>query len=97
MSSGRAVEMRKNVYPWFVDFQKTSDTVDHEQQMALLQRIGIVGKDQRLIVTLYWYQEQRAAVRVDKGKTGWMLLSDVLSLYKQTVMKISKEGGRYPR
>ena len=92
----RAVEMQRNVYLCFVDFQKAFDTVEHEQLMALLQRIGIDGKDLRLIVNLYW--DQRAAVRVDKRKSGWVeitkgvrqgcvLSPDLFSLYGQTVME----------
>ena len=46
----RSIEVLKDLYLCYVDFQKAYDMVKHEQMMEMLTDIGI---DRRMIVNLY--------------------------------------------
>ena len=58
----RAIEMQRDVYLCFIDYQKAFDTVKHEEMLRILVRLGIDNQDARLIKNLYY--QQKAAVRV---------------------------------
>ena len=49
MITERAIEMQKDLYLCYIDFQKAFDTVKHERVMEMLQDIGIDGKEMRMI------------------------------------------------
>lgn len=50
----RTVEMQRDVFICFLDFEKAFDTVRHEPLMKMLSDIGMDGKDLRLLLFLYW-------------------------------------------
>ncbi len=58
----RLIEVKKDLYVCFVDYEKAFDRVKHVDLMKMLEGLEIDGKDLRLIHNLYWNQE--AAVRV---------------------------------
>lgn len=105
----RAIEVQKDIYLCFVDFEKAFDTVRHEDMINMLKDIGLDGKDIRVLKNLYW--DQKAAVKIGNGKTNWIeirrgvrqgcVLSPALfSLYGQKCMEEIEElegirvGGR---
>ena len=92
----RAIEVQKNLFMCFIDYQKAFDTVKHEELLALLSSLDIGRKDLRIIRNLYY--EQTAAVRVDNELTDYVkikrgvrqgcVLSPVLfSLYSEIIMR----------
>lgn len=96
MVTERSIEMQKDVYMCFVDFEKAFDMVRHEDMVRMLQEIGLDNKDIRLLSNLYW--DQKAAVKVDNVKTEWVdirrgvrqgcvLSPDLFSLYGQKCME----------
>ena len=50
----RSIEVQKDLYLCYVDFQKAFDMVKHEQLMEMLADIGMDGEDRRMILNLYW-------------------------------------------
>ena len=91
----RAIEMQKDLYLCYIDFQKAFDTVKHGKMMEILEEIGLDGKDRRVIRNLYW--NQKATVEIGEKKTEWIdikkgvrqgciLSPDLFSLYSQRVM-----------
>ena len=105
----RCIEMQKNVYLCFIDFEKAFDTVKHENMIEMLKEIHLDGKDVRLISNLYW--DQKAAVEIENERTSWVeikrgirqgcvLSPDMFSLYGQRCMEELEEmegisiGGR---
>ena len=55
-------EVQKDIYACFIDYAKAFDKVRHSQMIEGLERIGIDGKDIRIIANMYW--KQKAAIRV---------------------------------
>ena len=53
MLSERAVEMQKDVYLCFIDYEKAFDTVRHVNMLEMLKRIGADSRDIRVIRKLY--------------------------------------------
>ena len=56
------LEVDKDMYTCFIDYSKAFDRVHHSQLIQCLEKIGIDGKDIRVIANLYWHQ--KAAIRV---------------------------------
>ena len=92
----RTIEMQKDMYMCFVDFEKAFDMVRHEDLIRILQRIGLDEKDIRLLSNLYW--DQKSAVKIEDVKTEWVdirrgvrqgcvLSPDLFSLYDQKCME----------
>ena len=48
----------------FIDYLKAFDRVHREQLINCLERIGIDGKDIRIMTNLYWHQ--KAAIKIDR-------------------------------
>ena len=95
MLSERAVEMQKDVYLCFIDYEKAFDTVRHADMLEMLRRIGADSRDIRVIRNLYY--EQKAAVRVENELTdkvdikrgvrqGCVLSPDLFSLYAEVIL-----------
>ena len=63
MIGERALEMRKDLYMCFIDYQKAFHTIKHVDLLTILIRLDIGRKDLRIIRNLYY--KQNAAVRVD--------------------------------
>ena len=100
MLSERNIEMQRDMYLCFIDYEKAFDRVKHENLINMLKGAGIDGKDLRIIYNLYW--NQKAAVRVGADKTDWIeikrgvrqgcvLSPDLFSLYSELIMR-SIEG-----
>ena len=65
----RAIEVNKDLYLAFIDYEKAFDRVKHEDLIHILMQIGLDGKDVRIIRNLYWDQE--AAMQVSGELTDW--------------------------
>ena len=63
MLAQKHIEVKKNLYVCFIDYAKAFDRVKHQQLVDCLGKIGIDGKDIRVITNLYWHQ--KAAIRID--------------------------------
>ena len=58
----RHLEVQKDVYICFLDYEKAFDRVRHEPLIQCLREIGVDGKDIKIIRNLYW--DQTASVRI---------------------------------
>ena len=96
----RSIEVQKNLYVCFVDYEKAFDRVKHVELLELLRDINIDGKDLRLIQDLYW--KQRAAVRVGDELSEWqdiqrgvrqgcVLSPDLFNIYSEMIMREIKD------
>ena len=92
----RVIEVQKDLYICFVDYEKAFDKVRHQDLLEMLQEIGLDGKDLRLIKNLYW--NQRAGVRVSgevselqhikRGvRQGCVLSPDLFNIYSEGIMR----------
>ena len=50
------LQNNKKVYACFIDYAKAFDRVHHIEIIKCLEKVGIDGKDIRLITNLYWHQ-----------------------------------------
>ena len=68
----------------------------HSQLLTILKRIGIDGKDFRIIRNLYY--EQKAAIKLTEGLTEWtdikrgvrqgcVMSPDLFNLYSEFILK----------
>ena len=96
MLGERAVEMQRDLFLCFIDYEKAFDTVRHADLLTMLKNINIGGKDLRIIRNLYF--KQTAAVRIENELTDWVeikrgvrqgcVLSPILfSLYGEMIMR----------
>ena len=53
---------QKEIYACFIDYAKAFDRVHHAEIIKCLEKVGVDGKDIRLITNLYWHQ--KAAIRI---------------------------------
>ena len=92
----RAIEVQKEVYMCFIDYEKAFDKVKHSKLIEILQNLNLDGKDIRLISNLYWSQE--AAVKIDNNLTPWfevrrgvrqgcVLSPDLFSVYGEMILR----------
>ena len=56
------INVNKELYTCFIDYSKAFDRIHHQQLIDCLEKIGMDGKDIRIIANLYWMQ--KAAIRV---------------------------------
>ena len=70
MIGERAIEMQKDIFLCFIDYEKAFDTVKHKDLLSLLSSMQIGGKDIRIIRNLYY--DQIAAVRVGDELADWV-------------------------
>ena len=100
MITERAIEVQKEVFMCFIDYEKAFDKVRHPQLIEILKNLNIDGKDIRLITNLYW--SQQAAVNIDNNLTPWIeirrgvrqgcvMSPDLFALYGEIIMR-SIEG-----
>ena len=59
----RAIEMQKDLYMCFVDFEKAFNMVRHEVLVDRLRGLGIDVADLPLMINLYW--RQKAVVKLE--------------------------------
>ena len=57
------IEMQKDIFLCFIDYEKNFKTVRHENLLSALNRMQIVGNGIKIIRNLYY--DQTAAVRVE--------------------------------
>ena len=90
----RAIEVKKDLYLCFIDFNKAFDRVRHSRLLNMLQDLDLDGKDIRLVRNLYW--NQSAAIRhqnelgeftsIKRGvRQGCVLSPDLFNLYSETL------------
>ena len=103
MLTERAIEVQKDVYMCFIDYEKAFDKVKHSDLIEILQNLNLDGKDVRIINNLYW--SQQAAVNIDNNLTPWIeiergvrqgcvLSPDLFSIYGEMILRniIGMEG-----
>ena len=56
------LEVDKDLFTCFIDYSKAFDRVHHVQLIQCLEKIGVDGRDIRVIANLYWHQ--KAAIRI---------------------------------
>ena len=52
----KALEVQKDVFSWFVDYEKAFDEATHEKVFEISKNLEVDGKDLTLIKDLYWRQ-----------------------------------------
>ena len=57
------LEVDKDMYTCFIDYSKAFDRVHHSELIQCLEKIGIDGRDIRIITNLYWHK--KAAIRIE--------------------------------
>ena len=57
------IEVDQDIYTCFIDYSKAFDKVHHFQLIECLEKIGVDGRDIRVIANLYWHQ--KAAIRIN--------------------------------
>ena len=96
MLSERAIEMQKDLYLCFIDYEKAFDTVRHQELLRMLERLGVDEKDMRIIRNLYY--QQKAAVKVGNELTefvdikrgvrqGCVLSPELFALYGEIILR----------
>ena len=84
------IEVNQNLYTCFIDYSKAFDRVHHAQLINCLEKIGIDGRDIRVIANLYWHQ--KAAIRIQNelspftsiergGRQGCVLSPYLFNIY----------------
>ncbi|KAI5752610.1 hypothetical protein M8J77_018598 [Diaphorina citri] len=82
----KAVEMKKDVFLAFVDFQKAFDNIKHPILIKILEDLKIPSAEIRLIECLYWNQKGKvrtkegtsSAFEVKKGVRQGCIISPIL-------------------
>ena len=69
IGSSKKQEFEKNIYFWFIDYDKAFDCVDHHKLWKILKEMGTPDHLNCLLRNLYASQE--ATVRTGHGKTDW--------------------------
>ena len=99
----RSIEVQKDIFAIFIDYEKAFDKVKHEEIMKDLRTLQVDDKDLRLLRNLYW--KQIAAISIDGevseqwtaikrgARQGCVLSPDLFSLYSEIIMrKVTTEG-----
>ena len=95
MLTERAIEVRKDLYICFVDYEKAFDKIHHKEMIKILEEINLDSKDIRVITNLYW--KNQAAFRVGQELSDWteihrgvrqgcVLSPDLFALYGEKIM-----------
>ena len=96
MIAERQIEMRKDLYLCFIDYEKAFDRVRHPLVVKMLEDVNLDGKDLRLICNLYWDQE--SAIRIGDNlselinimrgvRQGCVLSPDLFALYGERILR----------
>ena len=95
MLAERCLDVQKEMFICFVDYEKAFDKVRHEILIETLNNLMLDGKDLRIIKNLYW--NQKAAVRVAGEKSNWqeirrgvrqgcVLSPDLFNIYSEVIL-----------
>ena len=57
------VDVDQDLYTCFMDYSKAFDRIHHATLIECLEKIGVDGRDIRIIENLYWHQ--KAAIRIE--------------------------------
>jgi len=91
----RSLDMNKDVYACFIDFEKAFDKVQHSKMLKALQDAGIEGSNIRAIASLYWQQvasvlidsEETIEINIKRGvRQGCVLSPTLFNLYSEKIM-----------
>ena len=91
----RAIEVQKDVFACFVDYEKAFDKVKHLNLFDMLKNLDLDGKDLRLLRNLYWNQKASVKVadeesmkqEIKRGvRQGCVLSPDLFNLYSEVIM-----------
>ena len=96
MISEKYIEMNKDVYMCFIDYEKAFDRVNHEKMIQCMQSIGIDKSDVRIISNLYW--TQKAYIRLENDisneiqikrgvRQGCVLSPALFNLYTEMIFR----------
>ena len=94
------LEVDQDMYTCFIDYSKAFDRVHHLQLIQCLERIGIDGKDIRIIGNLYW--QQKAAIRIGEDlspfadikrgvRQGCVLSPYLFNIYTEFIFRDSND------
>ena len=94
------IEVNQDLFTCFIDYSKAFDRVHHDQLINCLEKIGIDGKDIRVIANLYWHQ--KAAIRIqnelspftpiERGvRQGCVLSPYLFNIYTEFVFRESND------
>ena len=92
----RHLEVQKDVYICFLDYEKAFDRVRHEPLMQCLSEIGVDGKDIKIIRNLYWDQtasvrimnELSEEIRIQRGvRQGCVASPTLFNLYTEKIFR----------
>ena len=94
------IEVNQDLYACFIDYSKAFDRVHHVQLIDCLEKIGIDGRDIRVIANLYWHQ--KAAIRIqnelspftsiERGvRQGCVLSPCLFNIYTEFIFRESND------
>ena len=92
----RSIELKKDVFVCFVDFEKAFDRVNWTKLMEILKQIGIDCRDRRPITRLY--MNQTASVRTNMSSTesatigrrvkqGCLMSPTLFNIYAEVIVR----------
>lgn len=94
----RCLDIHKNVYLCFIDYEKAFDKVRHEQLVEIIEHTGIDKHDLRIITNLYWAQKAMVKIEdrltketdIKRGVRQGCILSPLLfNVYAEKIMSES--------
>ena len=94
------IEVDQDIYTCFIDYSKAFDKVHHSQLIECLEKIGVDGRDIRIIANLYWHQ--KAAIRINNelspftsiqrgGRQGCVLSPYLFNIYTEFIFRQSND------
>ena len=92
----RALEVQKDVFVCFVDYEKAFDKGKHVDLFNMIKDAGLDGKDLRLLRNLYWKQkslvrvanEESPSQEIRRGvRQGCFLSPELFNLYSEIIMR----------
>ena len=92
----RYIEVNKDIYACFIDYEKAFDRVHHESMINCLKDVGLNGKDINVIVNLYWTQKAYIQLEQDLSdeimikrgdRQGCVLSPCLFNLYTEMIFR----------
>lgn len=71
----RAIEMERGLFISFIDYTKAFDKVKHDDMFEILEKIGVDGKDLKLLTNFHW--EPTATICIDNELGKWVEINRV--------------------